>query len=160
MPLMLDPPHQQRTIKFHGTSREQLLILEKARFHPIHGQWLDLPASGPLYRAATAMTLASVVATQIGNLFAQRTESLSVFRMRWNSNRLVWIGIATELMLIVLLVYVPVFQHLFDTASFPLHNWLFLFAWAPILLLADEGRKALVRHRARRKVHGGCRVHA
>jgi Ca2+-transporting ATPase len=124
------------------------------------GQWLDLPASGPLYRAATAMTLASVVATQIGNLFAQRTESLSVFRMHWNSNRLVWIGIATELMLIVLLVYVPVFQHLFDTASFPLHNWLFLFAWAPILLLADEGRKALVRHRARRKAHGGCRVHA
>src|SRR4029450_7833156 len=46
------------------------------------GQWLALPAPGPLYWAATAMTLASVVATQLGNLFAQRTESTSVFQMR------------------------------------------------------------------------------
>ena len=44
------------------------------------GQWLDLPAGGPLYRAATAMTLAAVVATQIGNLFAQRTGSLRCSR--------------------------------------------------------------------------------
>ena len=44
------------------------------------GQWLDLPADGPLYHAATAMTLAAVVVTQIGNLFAQRTESLRCSR--------------------------------------------------------------------------------
>jgi hypothetical protein len=36
--------------------------------HGYGGQWLDLPAHGPLYRAATAMTLAAVVMTQIGNL--------------------------------------------------------------------------------------------
>src|SRR5262249_50682978 len=124
------------------------------------GQWLDLPASGSLYRAATAMTLASVVATQIGNLFVQRTESLSVFRMRWGRNRLVWVGIATELMLIVLLVYVPVLQRLFDTAPFPLHNWLFLFAWTPVLLLANEVRKALVRCRTRRTVQGSTQASA
>jgi magnesium-transporting ATPase (P-type) len=124
------------------------------------GQWLDLPASGPLYRAATAMTLASVVVTQIGNLFAQRTESLSVFRRRWGRNRLVWVGIATELTLLVVLLYVPVFQRLFDTAPFPLQNWLFLFAWTPILLLADEGRKALIRYRARRQGHGSARAPA
>ncbi len=124
------------------------------------GQWLDLPASGPLYRAATAMTLASIVVTQIGNLFAQRTESLPVFQMRWGRNRLVWVGIATELTLIVLLVYMPVLQRLFDMAPFPLQNWLFLFAWTPTLLLADAGRKALVRHRARRKAQGSCRVQA
>ena len=124
------------------------------------GQWLDLPASGPLYRAATAMTLASVVATQIGNLFAQRTEYTSVFRMRWGSNRLVWVGIATELTLLVLLLYVPVLQRLFDTAPFPLQNWLFLCAWMPILLVADEGRKALVRRRARGTLHGSARASA
>jgi P-type Ca2+ transporter type 2C len=121
--------------------------------HGYWGQWLDLPASGPLYRAATAMTLAAVVATQIGNLFAQRTESTSVFRMRWARNRLVWVGIATELTLLVLLLYVPVLQRLFDTAPLPLSNWLFLCAWTPLLLLADEGRKALVRHRARGRLH-------
>ncbi len=109
------------------------------------GQWLDLPASGPLYRAATAMTLAAVVTTQIGNLFAQRTERMSVFRLGLFTNRLVWVGIASELALIFLIVYVPLFQRVFDTAAFPLENWLFLFAWAPALLLADELRKALLR---------------
>ena len=39
------------------------------------GQWLDLPSSGTLYRSATAMALAAVVTTQIGNLFAQRTDT-------------------------------------------------------------------------------------
>jgi magnesium-transporting ATPase (P-type) len=113
------------------------------------GQWLDLPAGGLLYRAATAMTLAAVVVTQIGNLFAQRTVSMSVFQMRWDRNRLVWVGIATELLLLLSLLYVPVLQRLFDTAPFPPQNWLFLCVWAPLLLMADEGRKALVRRRAR-----------
>jgi hypothetical protein len=65
---------------------------------------------------------------------------------------LVWVGITTELALIVVLVYLPVLQRLFGTAPFPLGNWLFLFAWTPLLLLADAGRKALGR-RVRRRVH-------
>jgi hypothetical protein len=46
-------------------------------------------------------------------------------------------------------VYVPFFQEVFGTAAFPLQNWLFLFAWTPSLLLADELRKAHVRRRDR-----------
>lgn len=111
------------------------------------GQWLDLPASGPLYQAATAMTLASVVATQIGNLFAQRTEYTSVFRIGLFSNRLIWVGIATELILLAAILYLPVLQSVFGTAPFPFENWLFLFAWTPALLLADEMRKAMMRRR-------------
>jgi magnesium-transporting ATPase (P-type) len=128
--------------------------------HGYWGQWLDLPAHGPLYRTATAMTLASVVVTQIGNLCAQRTESTSVFRMRWGRNRLVWVGIATELALLGLLLYVPVLQRLFDTAPLPLPNWLVLCAWTPLLLIADEGRKALVRHRAHERLHRQVRASA
>jgi len=30
------------------------------------GRWMDLPSHGPLYQAATAMTLAAVVMTQVG----------------------------------------------------------------------------------------------
>src|SRR3989304_8085989 len=81
------------------------------------GQWLDLPASGPLYQAATAMTLAAIVVTQIGNLFAQRTERLSVFRIGLFSNRLIWIGIASELVLVLLITYVPFLQRIFGTES-------------------------------------------
>jgi Ca2+-transporting ATPase len=118
--------------------------------HGYRGQWLDLPDTGTLYRAATAMALAAVVTTQIGNLFAQRTERDSVFRVGLFSNRLVWAGIATELVLILLITYVPLFQGFIGTAAFPLRNWPFLFAWAPSLLLADELRKSLLRWRERR----------
>jgi magnesium-transporting ATPase (P-type) len=114
------------------------------------GQWLDLPDSGPLYQAATAMALACVVTTQIGNLFAQRTERASVLRLPLFKNRLLWIGIASELALVSLLIYSPFFQGIFGTGSFPLVNWLFLFAWTPSLLLADELRKAFLRRRERR----------
>lgn len=109
------------------------------------GQWRDLPAQGPLYQAATTMTLASVVCTQIGNLFAQRTESLSAWQVGFFGNRLVWIGIATELTLMLLLVYVPPLQAIFGTAALPLHYWWFLVAWTPLLFLTDELRKAWVR---------------
>jgi magnesium-transporting ATPase (P-type) len=114
------------------------------------GQWLDLPASGSLYQTATAMTLGSVVATQVGNLFTQRTEQTSVFHIGLFSNRLVWVGIVTELTLVMLIIYVPFLQRLFGTAAFSLQNWLFLFAWTPSLLVADEARKALARRKRRR----------
>ena len=124
------------------------------------GQWLDLPASGPLYRAATAMTLAAIGVTQIGNLFAQRTEQTSVFRVRLGRNPWVWAGIATDLTLLVCLLYMPFFQRLFAMAPFPPGHWLFLLAWTPLLLMADEGRKALVRRRAPRRVHSQVRTSA
>jgi magnesium-transporting ATPase (P-type) len=124
------------------------------------GQWLDLPASGPLYRAATAMTLAAIGVTQIGNLFAQRTEQTSVFRVRLGRNPWVWAGIATDLTLLVCLLYMPFFQRLFAMAPFPPGHWLFLLAWTPLLLMADEGRKALVRRRAHRRVHSQVRASA
>jgi magnesium-transporting ATPase (P-type) len=111
------------------------------------GQWLDLPSSGPLYQTATAMTLAAVVATQIGNVFAQRTERVSVFRIGFFNNRLVWLGIATEVVLVLLITYVPALQWLFGTAAIPASYWLFLVAWVPLLFVADEIRKAIVRWR-------------
>ena len=119
--------------------------------HGYWGHWLDLPDAGVLYQSATAMALGAVVATQIGNLFAQRTERISVLRIGLFSNRLVWVGIATELALLCALIYLPFLRPVFGTAPFPLVNWLFLFAWVPSLLLADELRKAWVRWRTQRK---------
>ncbi len=114
------------------------------------GQWFDLPSSGPIYQAATAMTLAAVVMTQVGNLFAHRTERISVFALgprRFFGNRLIWLGIATELLLIVVLVYLPIGNAVFGTAPFAPAWWLFLMAWVPALLVADELRKAVLRRR-------------
>ena len=91
------------------------------------------------------MTLGAIVATQIGNLFAQRTEYSSVFRVGLFRNRLVWIGIASEIALLLLIVYVPLLQTIFGAAPLGWRDWFFLLAWTPVLLLADEGRKWVVR---------------
>lgn len=109
------------------------------------GQWLGLPSAGHLYEAATAMALGAVVATQIGNVFAQRTERVAVFQIGLFSNRLVWVGIATELAIVLAIIYLPMLQAIFGTYAFAAQYWLFLLAWTPSLLLADELRKAIVR---------------
>ncbi|NLI81415.1 MAG: cation-transporting P-type ATPase [Deltaproteobacteria bacterium] len=124
--------------------------------HGYWGHWLDLPSSGPLYESATAMALACVVTTQIGNLFAQRTEHTSVFQTCFFNNGILWAGIFSELVIIFSIVYLPPLQRLVGTQAIPPVNWLFLFAWAPLLLLADEGRKLLLRRRKARKTHGGA----
>ena len=113
--------------------------------HGYAGQWQDLPATGPLYQAATAMTLGAIVATQIGNLFAQRTQHSSLFQVGLFSNRLVWLGIVSEIILILAIVYVPILQLVFDTAALGWVDWLFLIAWTPALLIVDEARKWVVR---------------
>lgn len=123
------------------------------------GQIFDLPSEGTLYLSATAMALAAVVTTQIGNVLAQRTERSSIFEIGLFSNRFIWVGIATELVVIAVIVYVPVFQQVFGTAAFAPWYWLFLLAWAPVLLIAEELRKGIVRWKDHRnnqkKLHVG-----
>ncbi len=118
------------------------------------GKWQDLPASGPIYRAATAMALAAVVTTQIGNLFTQRSEKISIFRMPFFRNRMVWIGIATELVIIFLIVYAPFMNEFVGTDPFNPIYFIFLFAWTPSLIVVDEIAKMIIRKREQKKGGG------
>ncbi len=118
--------------------------------HGYPGQFLGLPDSGAIYAVATTMTLAATVATQIGNLFAQRTERISVFKYPLFSNKMIWIGIASEVALMCLLSYVPFLHPIFNTGPIPLENVPFLIALIPALLVVDEIRKLIVRRRDRR----------
>ena len=65
---------------------------------------------------ATTMTLAAIVATQVGAVIACRTDRASIFRIGFTTNRLVLWGIGVELMLLALLVYTPFLQPIFNTA--------------------------------------------
>jgi P-type Ca2+ transporter type 2C len=109
---------------------------------------VPLAAEGTLtYRMATTMTLAGVVAAQVGAVFACRTDRASVFRIGLFSNRLVLLGVAIELGILGLLIYMPFLQSLFNTAPIGVREWAFVFAWTPVLFLADELRKALLRRK-------------
>ena len=101
--------------------------------------------ANPIYIKATTMTHTGIIITQIGNGFACRTERISVFKAGLFKNRFLLIGIAVELILASLFVYVKPFQTWFEQAPLSPIDWLFLLAGAPIIFLADEIRKAIVR---------------
>ena len=107
------------------------------------GQWLDLPETGPVYFAAAAMALGAVICGQIGNLFAHRSQTVSVARIPLFHNRLIWIGIGIELLLLLAMIYVPFLQPIFGMAPFDWPYWFFLLAWVPVVLGVDELRKLL-----------------
>ncbi len=103
-----------------------------------------------IYRMATTMTLAGVVATQVGAVMGCRTDRASIFQIGLFTNRLVLWGIAAELALLGMLIYVPFIQPVFNTAPIGLREWAYLFAWTPVIFLLDELRKAILRQRERR----------
>jgi Ca2+-transporting ATPase len=118
-----------------------------------HG-WPTVPLAheGSLvYGMVTAITLAGVVATQVGSAFACRTDRTSIFKVGFTTNRMVLYGIAGELILLVLLVYMPIFHGIFSTGPLDLVDWVYVFAWTPVIFLADELRKAYLRKREQRR---------
>jgi magnesium-transporting ATPase (P-type) len=113
------------------------------------GRWLDLPAEGGAYRAATSATLAVVVATQIGNLFAQRSRRGRLLA-GLRANPLLLAGVASEVVLLLAIVHLPPLQRVFGTAPLPGPAWAFALATAPLLWVADGLRVRWLRRRARR----------
>jgi len=115
-----------------------------------HGWRPGMPMddSGPLWVLATTMTFGAVVTTQIGNGFAQRSNVQSIFKIGFFSNRFLLWGIASELAVLAILVYVPALHGVFNTGPLTLWpDWAFLLALTPTLLIADEIRKFVVRRR-------------
>ncbi len=113
------------------------------------GQWLDLPSQGVLYRQATSVALASVIATQIGNVFTQRSEKSSIFRIGLSGNPLIWVGISFEIAVLAIVLYVPALQHVFGTAPLPASSLWTLLVMIPVLPFMDELRKAVARRSKR-----------
>ncbi len=111
------------------------------------GQWIDLPGEGDLYKSATGVALAAVVMTQIGNLFAQRSEITSIFKMPFFRNRMIWIGILTEVVVVLMFIYLPVFNNFIGTGPFEAKYWLLLISMIPSLIVTDEIRKWVLRNR-------------
>jgi len=101
--------------------------------------------TGPLYAMATTMSLAGIVACQIGNVFACRSERESIWRIGFGGNRLMLVGIAVEIAALLLFIHVPALADVFGLAPLEASHWLLLAAFAPLVLAAEELRKGVVR---------------
>jgi magnesium-transporting ATPase (P-type) len=110
--------------------------------------WEHLAGHGSLYVEATTMTFAGIVMAQVGAAQAWRTDRASIRTIGLFSNRLLLVGIASEVAMVALLSYTPGLQAIFHTGPLSGWEWLFLCIWPPLLLGAEELRKAVARRRA------------
>ena len=99
----------------------------------------------PLYLQATTACLASIVMAQVINLFVCRHPRASAFPMKLSHNPMLWLGIAVEVVLILLVVYTPWGNELFGTHPLELAVWGLMIVLALGLGVLEEGRKLVAR---------------
>ena len=99
-------------------------------------------------QAVTAAFVGLVVA-QIGAAFALRTTRRSILFSDLGGNVYQVLGVAVQLVILTLVVYLPEFQKFFNLAPPPPDHVYLLAAVVPALIVADELRKALLRYLGR-----------
>jgi potassium/sodium efflux P-type ATPase len=103
-------------------------------------------AQNPIvYATGTTMTFAGIVIAQVGNVLASRTSKVSIFKTSLKSNKWIWLGIASQISIISLLIYAPQMQALFGTASLGPFEWAFLALLAAVIVFVEEIRKWFTR---------------
>ena len=119
----------------------------------VQGGWsygADLPAQDSLYRAATGITLSSIILMQIGNLYGRRSRFGTGIDRDAFRNPLIVAGIAIEIAFSWAVLYFPPVSDVLGTG--PVEPAVYAAAWlGPLLIYGlDYGRKRIARtwHRA------------
>jgi magnesium-transporting ATPase (P-type) len=115
------------------------------------GGWtwgVSLSLDDPLVRQASTATFLGIVMMQVGNVFACRSSRDTVFRRGFFSNRLIFIGIAFEVLLTLFIIYHPWRNRIFSTAPLSIDVWFLLILCTAILLFAEEARKLIAKKRS------------
>jgi magnesium-transporting ATPase (P-type) len=108
-----------------------------------------VPGDPTIYARGTTMTFAGIVIAQAGNVLANRTNKASIFKTSLKSNKWIWLGIASQISIISLLIYAPPMQALFGTAPLGPFEWAFLALLAVVVVFAEEIRKWFTRRLAK-----------
>lgn len=120
-----------------------------AYFFVLHGAgWeygVQLDKADPLYLQATSACLAAIVVMQMMNVFLCRHPLKSSLSFSLFGNRLLLLGLASELVLILLIIYTPTGNWLFGTAAIGMDVWLLALAGAALMWGLDEVRKLWLR---------------
>jgi calcium-translocating P-type ATPase len=119
-------------------------VLLKAGWRP----GVSVDAGTPLYHAyrqATTMTFLGMITGQIGTAFAVRTQRASLSSVGVFSNRYLLGGVAAEIALAALFVYVPLAQSVLETEAPAPGDLLVLLPFPFVVWGADEFRRYLLR---------------
>lgn len=104
------------------------------------------PAAVQLYATATAATFLTIVASQMGNVFACRSERLPVWRQPRPTNRLLWVGLTVEALLLLSIGNLPLGHHVFGNKPLSYAVWGWLVA-SPLALICLDGLAKWVQQR-------------
>src|SRR5664280_1807127 len=104
-----------------------------------------------IYREALMMTQAAIVAGQVANGFACRTERESLFKVGLFTNRFLVISEVIGVGIILIISYVPLVANIFKTGPLTLADWAFLVISAVVLFFAEEARKWSLRRKDAKK---------
>ncbi|MBA3943564.1 MAG: cation-transporting P-type ATPase [Herpetosiphonaceae bacterium] len=112
----------------------------------LHGWRLgQLFPAGLVYRQSTTFAFLGILAAQLGNVFASRSERASIREIGWLSNlNLIW-SVLADLVLLALLLFVPILRDFFGFALPPLNLLPLLLVPPCVVLLAEEVRKLVMR---------------
>ncbi|MBC7461299.1 MAG: cation-transporting P-type ATPase [Thermoleophilia bacterium] len=128
------------------------------------GGWHYGDVTGPgtalhhVYQQATTVTFLGIVMCQIGTALASRTERASLRELGlWTNPLLTW-GIAFELAVAALIVYVPPLQSLFNTTPITWFQAALIAPFPFIVWGSDELRRSYRRSRTRRDDLGAAEL--
>ncbi|HII17147.1 TPA: HAD-IC family P-type ATPase [Candidatus Woesearchaeota archaeon] len=105
----------------------------------------QLAITEPLYMKAVTGFFVSILITQVADVVICRTRRQSIVKAGFLKNRLVLLGIATEILILAFIVYTPMGNAFFMTAPLGLLEMLIPVPFAILILLGDELRRLLVR---------------
>jgi Ca2+-transporting ATPase len=108
----------------------------------------------PLHLKATTVVFLGIVIMQIANVFACRSEKLSVFQIGFFNNKLILWGILFELVFASAIIYVPFFQKIFSTTGLGWQEWGILLVFMVAVFFVEELRKKMFVKR-----HDPCGCH-
>ena len=105
----------------------------------------QLASTDPIYLKAITAFFASIIICQIADVMICRTRRESVFVKGLFANKLVMAGIASELILLSIIVYNPLTHKLFGTHPLTLFELSLSVPFALLIFFGDEIRKLLIR---------------
>lgn len=105
----------------------------------------SLPFTDPLYMQAITAFFAAVIICQIANVFTSRTRRQSVLTKGFFGNKMILLGIASELTILGLIIFNPLVNTVFNTAPISIKYILLAVPFAIALLFVDELIKFGVR---------------
>ncbi|NQU97945.1 HAD-IC family P-type ATPase [Candidatus Woesearchaeota archaeon] len=105
----------------------------------------ELAMTNPLYMKAVTAFFASIIICQIPDVLICRTRKQSVFKQGIFRNKLVWIGIVAELLLLWFIANTATGNALLGTHSLTIFEMLLAVPFAIAIFIFGEVRKLLVR---------------